>query len=128
MIIIDTRNLINQISVNALKSIAPKEGGEAGWMCERIIKSIQDFEKDLPYDHQAGGKLVNFQNVTFSIDDVGYWGPDMIMFYGTLPDGSRVQLLQHITQLNLLLVSVPRKDDLEQPRRKIGFETSTSND
>ena len=30
-------------------------------------------------------------------------------------------LLQHITQLNLLLVAAPRTDDTSRPRRTIGF-------
>ncbi len=48
-----------------------------------------------------------------SIHDVGYWNPD----------GAKVELLQHTSQLNLLLVAVPRMDDLSKPRRKIGFAT-----
>ena len=94
----------------------------ADWMYERLVKTIDEFESELPDNMQAGGRLVSFQNTTFSIDDVGYWNPDIIRFYGTLPDGSEVQLVQHTSQLNLLLVAVPRKDDLSKPRRKIGFE------
>lgn len=36
---------------------------------------------------------------------------------------AKVELLQHTSQLNLLLVAVPRMDDLSKPRRKIGFAT-----
>lgn len=92
----------------------------ADWMYERIIKRIEDFEKNLPDDMQAGGMLANFANMTFSIDDIGYHNPDMIIFYGTQLDGSKIELLQHTSQLNLLLVGVKRSNP-EEPRRKIGF-------
>ena len=120
------QNIIESNALHTMNVITPREGGDAGWMYERIVKSIEDFEKDLGNEYQAGGRLVNFQDIVFSIEDVGYWGPDMIIFDGTLPDGSHVQLLQHISQLNLLLVSVPRKDDLTQPRRKIGFQIDST--
>lgn len=123
----DYKNIIEMNAARAQTTMLSKKGGDAGWMYERIVKSIEDFEKDLDNEFQAGGRLVNFQDIVFSIEDVGYWGPDMIIFYGALPDGSRVQLLQHISQLNLLLVSVPRKDDLTQPRRKIGFQIDPTN-
>lgn len=120
------QNIIESNAIHAMDVIKPRKGGDAGWMHERIVKSIEDFEKDLDIEYQAGGRLVNFQDIVFSIENVGYWGPDIIIFYGTLPDGSHVQLLQHISQLNLLLVSVPRKDDLTQPRRKIGFQIGST--
>ena len=94
----------------------------ADWMYERLVNTINDFEKELPDNMQAGGRLVSFQNITFSIDDISYWNPDIIKFYGTLNDGSKVELVQHTSQLNLLLVAVPRKGDLSKPRRKIGYE------
>ena len=102
----------------------PRNYKLADWMCERLIKSINDFEADIPDDMQAGGKLVSFHDGVFSIDDVGYWNPDIIWFYGTRPDGSKVKLVQHTSQLNLLLVAVPRQDT-SKPRRKIGFERDT---
>lgn len=92
----------------------------ADWMYERIIEKIEEFEKNLPDDMQAGGMLANFANMTFSIDNIGCYNPDMIIFYGTQPNGSKIELLQHTSQLNLLLVGVKRSNP-EEPRRKIGF-------
>lgn len=95
----------------------------ASWMYERVVEQINVFESTLPDDMQAGGRFVTSSDgLTFSIEDVSYWNPDMLIFYGTLPSGSKVQLLQHTSQLNLLLVAVPRTDDVSQPRRRIGFE------
>ena len=79
-------------------------------MYRRIVALINNFESDMPDDMQAGGRLVSAGNITFSIQDVGFWDPNMIVFYGELSDGSHVELVQHLSQLNLLLVAVKRTD------------------
>lgn len=92
-------------------------------MCERIIDKIEKFEEKLPNDMQASCILANFANKTFAIDNIGYHNPDMIIFYGTQSDGSQIELLQHTSQLNLLLVGVKRSNP-QKPRHKIGFVSS----
>jgi hypothetical protein len=49
---------------------------------------------------------------------MGYFGPDMIVFYGKNDSGEPVQLIQHTSQLSVLLVAVRKQS--ERPRR-IGF-------
>ena len=90
-------------------------------MYKRIVEQINDFEKDLPDNMQAGGRFVNFGDKTFAIDDVGYYNPNIIIFFASDPDGAEIQVLQHISQLNVLLIAVPRKNS-NQPRRRIGFD------
>ena len=97
-------------------------------MYKRIVTLINHFESDLPDTMQAGGRLVSSGNITFSIQDVGYWDPNMIVFYGELSDNSKVELVQHLSQLNLLLVAVPRNDDNSAPRRIIGINTKDTSD
>ena len=53
------------------------------------------------------------------IHDVGHSGPDLVIFYGTNLDGRPVQLLQHVTQVSVLLVALPNEH--EKPRR-IGYD------
>ena len=89
-------------------------------MHERVVRWINDFEQSLDQDHEVGARLVTFgANTTFHIDDVGYWGPDIITFYGTGEDGKKVQLLQHISQLSVLLVAV---DKVAPKAKRIGFD------
>jgi hypothetical protein len=91
----------------------------ARWMHERVARSIKAFEDDLDEEHEIGARLVNFgTNVTIHIIDVGYWGPDIIKFYGFDASGSKVELIQHVSQLSMLLVAVRKVH--ESPRR-IGF-------
>lgn len=92
----------------------------AKWMHERIVHSINEFEKDLDPDQEIGARLVSFgSDVTFHIEDVSFWGPDMIIFEGFSSEGKKVRLLQHTSQLNILLVAT--KKIHEKPRR-IGFD------
>lgn len=99
--------------------IDKKKENPAEWMHERIVRSIVDFEKQLDQDHEIGARLVNFgSNTTFHIEDVGYWGPDIIIFYGKSQDGN-VELLQHMSQLSVLLVALKKVH--EEPNR-IGFK------
>lgn len=116
----------DEVKEMALCPPAPEtEDPEAPYMAsdmyQRIVALINNFESDLPDTMQAGGRLVSAGDITFSIQDIGYWDPNMIVFYGELSDGSTVELVQHLSQLNLLLVAVPRQDDIQKPRRVIGF-------
>jgi hypothetical protein len=92
----------------------------AKWGYERLVRSINDFEEKLDNDHEIGGRLVNFgQNLTFHIEDLGYWGPDFVKFYGSNDEGQPLELIQHISQVSVLLVSLKKVSD--EPRR-IGFD------
>ena len=91
----------------------------AAWTRKRLIEYIKDFEADLDGEHEVGARLVSFgQAVTFHIADVGYYGPDIISFSGINEEGKKVQLVQHISQLSVLLVAMQKQ--AAKPRR-IGF-------
>lgn len=92
----------------------------AEWMHERLVRSIVEFEKSLDEAQEIGARLVNFsEREPIHISDVGFWGPDLIIFYGTNADGRSVQLLQHVTQVSVLLVALPKE---HQQARRIGFQ------
>lgn len=98
------------------------EQDPARWMYMRIVRSIEEFEKRLSSEEEVGARLVATPGEeVFHVDNVAYWSPDMIMFEGVSKQGRRVQLLQHYTQLSLLLTSVAKEKPQEPPRR-IGFE------
>ncbi|HDD44296.1 MAG TPA: hypothetical protein ENG63_05490 [Candidatus Desulfofervidus auxilii] len=124
----ELKNLIEVLKASAIPSVYPKldipkipdsKINPARWTYKRLIEYIRDFEKELDEEHEIGARLVSFgQVVTFHIQDIGYYGPDIITFYGITDKGERVQLIQHISQLNVLLVAMPKLKD--KPRR-IGF-------
>ncbi len=97
----------------------PSKSNPAEWMFDRLVRMIDDFEKNLSDQEEIGGRMVGAPGEgSFHIDDIGFWGPDLIMFYGKNRDGRPVRLIQHYTQLSVLLTSMPKEK--EKPRR-IGF-------
>lgn len=89
---------------------------------ERLMKYIGEFEMQLDRDHELGGRFVSFGDDTqFHIVDVGYWNPDIITFDGFDQNGNRMKLIQHVSQLNVLLVAVRKVTPAEEPPRRIGF-------
>jgi hypothetical protein len=94
----------------------------ARWMYARIVRSIEAFEAGLSPEEEIGARLVATPGEeVFHVQHVAFWSPDMIVFEGASPDGRRIQLLQHYSQLSLLLTSV-RKGKPEEASRRIGFE------
>ena len=113
----DLSTAINMVKDNkAVELRVPTDAKLASNMQKRIVTSINDFEKNMPEHLITGGRMVSFHDTTFSIEDVGYRNPDVIIFFGKLSDGSEVQLIQHTSQLNLFLQAVPRLD-IASPRR-----------
>ena len=91
----------------------------AKWAYESLGEYIKNFEAELDEDHEIGARLVSFgQSVTFHIEDISYEGPGIITFYGRTEAMEKVQLVQHVSQLSVLLIAVKKQQD--KPRR-IGF-------
>lgn len=92
----------------------------AKWTYERLVDYINDFEKDLDDKHEIGARLVSFgSTITFHIQDIGYWGPDIISFTGFDDNLQKVQLIQNTSQLSVLLIAVAKQED---KARRIGFK------
>ncbi len=95
----------------------------AEWAFVRLSKLIEDFEKGLDKDDEIGARIVGLPgDGTMSIEDLGFWGPDFIMFLGRNSDGKPVRLIQHYGQINVLLAARARPE--ERPARRIGFQLS----
>lgn len=86
---------------------------------EILKQYIQSFEKNLDNDHEVGIMLTNFgQSVTMIVTEISYEESVIMVFKGFV-NGTPSTLIQHVSQLNFLLTSVPREPDV--PKRKIGF-------
>lgn len=94
---------------NQLESIA--EANYAGEFHRRITELIQQFDAELDASHEVGIRLVNFgQTVVFHFRQLGYWNPSLIVFGGGLDDGTGVHLIQHVSQISILLQKLPLQD------------------
>ncbi|WP_350314756.1 DUF6173 family protein [Pseudoalteromonas sp. TB43-MNA-CIBAN-0091] len=99
----------------------PKNYNLASEFHHRLITWINDFHRDLDDEHEVGAQLVNFgQSITFHIEDIGYWDPSLISFIGKNENGETIKLVQHVSQISILLIGLKRTN-LDQPKRPIGF-------
>jgi hypothetical protein len=104
----------------------PEDHNLAGAFHQRLIEWITDYDKSLDNDHEVGVKLVSFgQSVTFRLYSLGYWNPSLMRFYGVCEDGSAVELIQHVSQISILLMTLPRQDP-SKPKRPIGFDPQST--
>ncbi|WP_282007982.1 DUF6173 family protein [Brevundimonas aveniformis] len=93
----------------------------AEWAFVRLSRLIQDFEKQLDENSEIGALMANGPgDAAFAIRDLGFWGPDFILFMGVNSVGRPIRLVQHYTQVNVLLSAVPKQKP-EEPPRRIGF-------
>lgn len=95
----------------------------AEWAFVRLSKLIDDFEKGLNPDEEVGATVVGLPgDATLKFDEVGFWGPDLLLFSGRNADGKPVRVIQHYEALNVTL-SASKKPE-EREARRIGFQLS----
>lgn len=105
-----------EIDAAGLSSKNPAE-----WAYKRLCRLIHEFEGKLSDSEEVGATIVGAPGEgSFHVDDVGFWGPDLILFYGKNGHGRPIRLIQHYTQLDVVLTAMPRATEPE-PRR-IGFQ------
>ena len=109
----------------AKKPVEQKSPAE--WAYQRLILYIQNFEKTLDSEHEVAMGFTDTGAGVLRIEGLGYFDPDIVTFYGTDPSGARVQLVQHVSQLNVLLRSMVKPSEVAEPRR-IGFRLAEALD
>jgi len=100
------------------KPVTQKSAAE--WAYERLILYIQNFEKQLDGDHEVAMGFAGGDMGVMRIEGMGYFDPDVVTFYGSDPTGAKTQLVQHVTQLNVMLRALPKVTEQAEARR-IGF-------
>ncbi len=119
-----TNNLIGGFSMPSLNIPLvniPANPNLASEFHHRLINWINDFHKDLDEEHEVGARLVSFgQTVTFHIEDISFWNPSLISFIGKNSEGEPVELVQHVSQISVLLMAMKRAN-VAMPKRPIGF-------
>lgn len=96
----------------------------AGRAAQQLYEEILAFEASLDSDQEVGAQLASFgHSVTVHLREVRFQQPGLIVLEGTAEgSGHRVRLVQHLSQLNVLLVAVPLSAP-ESQRPRIGFKT-----
>ena len=100
------------------KPVAQKSPAE--WAYERLILYIKKFEEQLDNEHEVAMGFAGGDTGVLRIEGMGYFDPDIVTFYGTDPAGARTQLVQHVSQLSVMLRALPKEVQQAEARR-IGF-------
>ena len=103
------------LSKKPVQSKSPAE-----WAYERLILYIKNFEEQLDNEHEVAMGFTGAQAGVIRIEGIGFFDPDIVTFYGSDPTGTKTQLIQHVSQLNVLLRALP-KDSAEDAPKRIGF-------
>jgi hypothetical protein len=96
------------------------EKSPAEWAYERLVIYIQNFEEQLDAEHEIAVGFVGGDAGVLRIEGLGFFDPDIVTFYGTDVDGTKTQLIQHVTQLSVMLRAIPKKST-EVAANRIGF-------
>jgi len=97
-----------------------EEKSPAEWAYERLIIYIQNFEEQLDNEHEVAMGFTGGEVGVLRIEGLGYFDPDIVTFYGSDEGGLQTQLIQHVSQLNVMLRALPKDIDNPEPNR-IGF-------
>lgn len=111
----------------AMASQPVEEKTPAQWAYERIILYIKNFEDQLDDKHEVAMVFAGGETGVLQIEGIGYFAPDLLTFYGRDEEGARTQLVQHVSQLNVMLRAMPKAPEVEEPRR-IGFRLAAGLD
>ncbi|MCB1355976.1 MAG: hypothetical protein KDK53_05580 [Maritimibacter sp.] len=98
-----------------------EEKSPAEWAYERLILYIQNFEEQLDNAHEVAMGFTGGDVGVLRIEGLGYFDPDIVTFYGSDGAGTKTQLIQHVSQLNVMLRALPRETQSEAPPNRIGF-------
>lgn len=109
----------NQPLPTAMASTKPEDKSPAQWAYERLILYIQKFEEQMDPDMEVAMGFAGSDAGMLHIHGMGFFAPDIVTFYGADQGGTKTQLVQHVSQLNVMLKSAPK---LEEEPRRIGFE------
>jgi hypothetical protein len=97
----------------------------AQWAYERMILYIQNFEKQLDSSQEVAMGFTGGDAGVLRIEGMGYFDPDIVTFYGSDAGGAKTQLVQHVSQLNVMLRALPKTTDEETPAARIGFRLAS---
>lgn len=114
------KNAATQSMPRAMTEKPAAQKSPAQWAYERIILYLKNFEEQLDGQHEVAMGFAGADAGILRIEGMGYFDPDIVTFYGVDASGSRTQLVQHVSQLNVMLRALPKP--VEKPEAtRIGF-------
>jgi hypothetical protein len=110
---------VRQVAAD-LDAVNIEDKSEAEWAYERLVIYIQEFEAELDEAHEVAMGFAGSEAGILQIEGMGFFDPDILTFHGTDEDGVPTQLIQHVSQLSVILRAMPKAAEAHAPKR-IGF-------
>lgn len=116
----ETKPLPEAVTKKPVEDKSPAE-----WAYERLIVYLKNFEEQLDGEHEVAMGFTGGDAGVLRIEGVGYFAPDILTFYGSDQGGAKTQLIQHVSQLNVMLRALPKPVEQVEPNR-IGFRLAAA--
>ncbi len=116
----DSAQAVAEVVAAFEPELTPEQKSPARWAYERMVQYIRNFEAQLNANEEVAMGFAGSDAGVVSIEGLGYYDPDILTFYGRDDQGMKTQLVQHVTQLSVILRAVPKVAP-EIPARRIGF-------
>lgn len=98
--------------MDSISDMAHRDKNSAIDIFDGLKKYIKEFQSELDDEHEILLCLPSFGAETvFHAERISFFEPNLITFYGETSDRKKVQLIQHVTQLNVLLKAVAKLGD-----------------
>ncbi len=114
-VVVEDQPLPKKVAARTVEEKSPAE-----WAYERLILYIKNFEEQLDNEHEVAMGFVGGNAGVLRIEGMGFFDPDIVTFYGADEAGGKTQLIQHVSQLSVMLRALPKAVHAEAPKR-IGF-------
>lgn len=87
-----------------------------------IENRIRQFESELLENQCLGLQIASIGNDSaFTVTNVRCFNPSLIAFSGTKATGEKVELIQHVSQISIMLIAIARDGDSIQ-KTPVGFQ------
>ena len=102
-----------------LAPVESRRRGTAPGLVDQVVRQIREFEASLDDVHVAG--VIVHAELTLLLEQVGFHNPALVLFVGRDMHGHPARVLQHQSQLNIALISVPRVN-ADEPKKPVEFD------
>lgn len=117
----DAKNAKDQPVPKCVSDKPLEKKSPAQWAYERTVLYLQKFEEGLDDDHEIAMGFAGTDAGVLKIEGMGFFDPDVVTFYGADAAGAKMQLVQHVSQLNVVFRALPKPVAAKAPNR-IGFK------
>ncbi len=100
----------------------------AKWVYNQLTELVEEFEAGLNDEQEIGLKIISLGNAEiYYVQRIDYRNPYLLVFHCLTPNGNKATLIQNYSQLNFLLIALP-KLNTQKSARRIGFSMRQTED